>query len=432
MTSRLAIVLTFALGANQAMAASPGPLADRRDVTVRSRSGQFMVQGLPFSRPMMNLSAAGVAYVRLDPTVMAVTAENVKGAVLDALNMTDRWQSLVTLSLRPVFRDNEEIVIASVRHTDGWQFRMAVPEQVNKDRLLKALVEVVLLEIAQRNAGERRLELPPWLVPGLSAHLEANASSPLILEPETYTNRKRRVEDAVRTAREALRASGGLSLDDINWPREEINPAIYEVCSHLFVRELVRQGGGARISDMLSRLRDHYNWQTAFLQAFNFPSLRDVDKWWTLHLVQFAGRDSLSRWTAGEVETQLADILNTTVQVRRATNELPVTVQVPLDRLLAEWEFNRQEPVLRHKMRQLEVLRLRAPTNLVGIVFDYQQNLAVYLARRQRMGVHKPANAPIVKSLIADILQKLSAVDVRREIAVGGAPGTAAVSSPAR
>jgi len=429
MSARVTI-LVFALSASFCLdcAAAVRELATdtRKFVTTLSRSGQFTVQGLPASKSLVGLAQPSDAtYVRVDATLFCITAENIKQALLSALEMTDRWQSSVTVSLHPVQRDGEEIVIASVRSRDGWNYRMRVPESVDKGRLTKALVEVLLLEMAQRTAGERRLELPPWLAPGLSAHLAANAATPLIVEPETFTNRRRKVEESLNTTREMLRTAGGLTLDDLNWPTERIDPAAYEASAHLFVRELLRKGGGAPFNNMFSRLRDHYNWQTAFLQAFGFQSLREVDKWWTLHLVQFAGRDSLSIWSTGEVNAQLMDVLNTTVHVRHATNELPVSMQVPLDRILQEWDFARQETVLRQKLVQLDALRLRSPTNLVGIVVGYQRQLSDYSSRRQRIG--RSGNAPIVKSLVKETLQKLGELDVRREIAVSGASGTAAL-----
>lgn len=401
---------------------------DRRFVVTESRSRQFNIQGLPASRPFAGvISGPEVTYVRLDASTFAVTAETIKGALLSVLEIGDSWQSPVSVSLYPVRRDGEEIIITSVRSPSGWDYRMAIPELANKRHLVKAVVEVVLLEIAQRESGDLRIELPPWLAPGLAAHLEANATSPLVLEPESRTSAKRKVEESVRATREQLRAAGGLTLDDLNWPNERVTPAAYEASAHLFVRELLRRDGGGALKNMLLRLPHHYNWHTAFLQAFGFPSLREVDKWWTLHLVQFAGRESLSVWSTGEINAQLLDILNTTAHVRQATNQLPVAAQIPLDRIILEWEYSRQQPVLRQKLAQLEALRMRSPTNLVGIVATYHQHLSDYLTRREQLGANRPPNAPIVKALVRKTLEKLGDVDVRREIAVGGASGTAAL-----
>src|SRR5687768_7310831 len=205
--NRRAAILVFALSASYCLdcAGAVRELATdtRKFVTTLSRSGQFTVQGLPASKSLPGLAPPSDAtYVRVDATLLCITAENLKQALLSELAMTDRWQSLITVSVHPVQRDGEEIVIASVRSRDGWNYRMRIPEWVDKGRLTRALVEVLLLEMAQRNAVERRVELPPWLVPGLSAHLEANAAAPLVMVPETFTNRRRKVEESLNATRE--------------------------------------------------------------------------------------------------------------------------------------------------------------------------------------------------------------------------------------
>ena len=93
--------------------------------------------------------------------------------------------------------------------------------------------------------------------------------------------------------------------------------------------------------------------------------------------------------------------------------------------ILQEWDFARQQTALSQKLVQLDALRLRAPTNFVGVVAGYRRQLSDYVARRQRIA--RSADAPMVKSLVKETLQKLGELDVRREIAVGGASGTAAL-----
>jgi hypothetical protein len=416
----LALMLLF--GAGQLSAAF------NQTISVRSRSGQFTVQGLASTKPFFNLApTGGVSYVRVDPTVLAVSSENIKQALLSTLQLTDRWQGRVTMHLRPVIRDDEEIIIESVRYTDGWQYRVNIPEQVNKSRLMRAVVEVLLLEIAQRSAGERRLELPPWLVPGLTAHLGATEQTPLIVEPESRTNRKRGQHDALKEVRGRLRVSGGLSLDQLNWPDQRTDLAAYEASAHLFVHELLRSSGGFLLSDLLARLRDHLNWQTAFLKTYKFRSLRDADKWWTLNLVQFAGRESLVTWTVAEVGAHLGDILVTPVQVRLAPSELPITTDVMLHQMLQEWEWTRQSPVLQQKLIRLEALRYRAVPPLRDVLDGYRQTLAEYVARRERLR-GKPAGSTAVKSLVNETVQRLNDLDVRREVAMGGPSGAAAAA----
>jgi hypothetical protein len=425
MTLRLLLLNAVILSAGHA---ATGGFEVPTPITVRSRSGQFVVHGLSSTRPMLNLTpTSGVTYVRLDPTVLAVSGENVKQSLLSTLDLTDRWQGRIGISLRPVKEDNEEIVIASVRYTDGWQYRMQVPEQVDKARLTKALVEVLLLEIAQRNAGERRLELPPWLVAGLTARLTSTEPTPLIVQQETLTNRKHQREDALKHTRDVLRKSGGLSLDQLNWPDQRTDIAAYEASAHLFVHELLRQGGGVLLSEMLARLRDHLNWQTPFLKTYHFRSLRDADKWWTLHLVHFGGQESLVTWSLAEVGAQLEGVLITPVQVRLTANELPISTEVMLQQILQEWDWNRQSPLLRQKLVHLHALRPRAPSPLAELIDGYRQSLAVYIERREGLRA-KPARSPLVKALVTETIQRLNDLDVRRAMAVAetSRAGTAA------
>jgi hypothetical protein len=414
---------------NAALLSAPSQVAEAgAPITARSRSGQFLVHGLPSTKPMLNLApTSGVTYVRLEPTVLAVSGENIKQSLLSALHLTDRWQGRIGISLKPVQEDNEEILIAAVRYTDGWQYRMQIPEQVDKGRLAKALVEVLLLEIAQRNAGERRLELPPWLVPGLAAHLTATEPTPLIVEQEMRTSRQRRMEDALKLARDVLRKGGGLSFDELNWPDQRTDYAVYEASAHLLVHELLRKGGGVLLSELLAALRDHLNWQTAFLKTYSFRSLRDADKWWTLHLVNFGARENLVTWSLPEVAVQLQGLLITSVQVRLTPNELPITTEVMLQQVLQEWDWARQSPLLRQKLIHLHALRARAPSPLAELIDGYRQSLGGYIERRESLRA-KPARSPVVRSLITDTVQRLNDLDVRREVAVAGTSraGTAA------
>jgi hypothetical protein len=176
-------MLVLAVSASHCLGAVRGVATDaRRFITAYSRSGQFTVQGLPGSKSLTGMAPSSEAtYVRMDATLFSITAENIKSALLSALETADGWRLPVTVSLYPVNRDGEEIVIASVHSSDGWSYRMRVPELTDKRRLTRAVVEVLLLEMAQRNAGDRRIELPPWLAPGLAAHIEANADSALVV-----------------------------------------------------------------------------------------------------------------------------------------------------------------------------------------------------------------------------------------------------------
>src|SRR5207237_5549990 len=132
-------------------------------------------------------------------------------------------------------------------------------------------------------------------------------------------------------ARDCLRNHSPLTLDELTWPQDEQfsreNLEIYQSCAQLFVSELLRlRDGRACLREMLARLPETLNWQTAFLGAFSghFQRLIDVDKWWSLHMVHLIGQGRMSVWVRAETCQQLDDILVTPVQIRSIPQDLPI------------------------------------------------------------------------------------------------------------
>src|SRR5262245_33148214 len=105
-------------------------------LALRSRSGQFVVRGLPVGAPFFtNAAASAVSYVRLDPAALLVSCERIKDALLAELDMRDRWRGKIYISLHPVREDNEPINILSVHHPEGWNYHVDLPEMVDRSRL---------------------------------------------------------------------------------------------------------------------------------------------------------------------------------------------------------------------------------------------------------------------------------------------------------
>jgi len=363
--------------------------------------------------------------VRLDPALLAVSCERIKAALLSELAAKDLWRGKIYVSLHPVTDDRESIVVTSLHYTDGWSYRMEIPEMVDGPRLVKSVVEVLLLEIANRNARSIGAELPLWLVEGLPAHLQATILSNFTLEPETRISRRERGRDPLTQAREQLRTHPPLSLNELNWPPEdqfsEAGAETYRCCAQLFVSELLRlQDGRACLREMLERLPENLNWQTAFLRAFSahFQRLLDVDKWWSLHVVHLTGQAFASAWARTEFCQQLVDILMTPVEVRLSPAELPLTSQVKLQSILADWGFERQQPVLREKVNLLQALCLRASLDSIALVEDYRQTLENYLQRRGNPGGsdRKTGSTPPARFLVKETIKHLDTLDARLEI----------------
>jgi hypothetical protein len=353
--------------------------------TLRSRSGQFLVTGLPATPRFASYSITNrVDYVRLDPAVLAVSCERVKEALLDELDMADAWQSPLNIRIFPVRHDNEPVRFTSIRYRDAWSYALEVPEWVPRARLVTAVVQAVLGEIANRRSQERAAELPTWLLEGLTTYLLANNPDGLILEPATRTMKRHAAAQSLAPVREALRAHSALTLDQLSWPKEEPD-IVYTHCAHLFVHELLELRGGRRsMAQMVWRLGEHYNWQTTFLTAFSphFHRLVDLDKWWALSVAHVTGRDPMSLWPLEQALAHLDQILATPMQVRLKTSGLPGTTQVSLQNIMAEWEDKRQEPLIAQKISLLQALRLRAPPEALEAIDGYMLTLQSRLRGR--------------------------------------------------
>jgi hypothetical protein len=414
---RLAIAVFLFLGFT--------PVFATEALTLRSRSGQFIVRGLPLGLPFFSGTAtSALSYVRLDPSVLTVSCERIKDALLTELDLRDCWRGRIYISLHPVREDNEPIRITSIHHPEGWSYQIDIPEMVDKDRLFKAILQVLFAEIVHRNAGAREIELPPWLVKGMAVCLQTSARSSLTLEPHTSVVRNERRGDPLQSAREKLRTSAPLTLNELNWPNEEQTSgeaaAVYAACAHVFVYELLRlKGGRVCLREMLLHLSENLNWQSAFLRAFqgHFPRLIDVDKWWALNVVHITGRDLTAVLTREETIRQLDEVLARPVQVRHQPQELPLNTQAKLQNIIAYWEYRRQLPVLNQTLNLLQALRLRASQDLVGLVDSYRLVLESYLQKRSKplTGDSSKGQFSSYKIFVHDALKRLDELDLQRE-----------------
>lgn len=379
--SNILLLLWLACGAG--LAAGPEP------VNVRSQSGAFLVRGVPLGPPVAGYSTNAVPYLRLDPTLTAVSLERIRESLLNELALKDQWRSLITVQTRPVQEDDAPVEVNSVRFKDGWVYRIDIPERIGKDVFMRTAVKVVLLELANRTALTREVELPPWLGEGLAAHLQSSLNATLALEPETVASARTLRHDPLQAAREILRRRAALSFDDLSLPTpEQVAPTNHEVfraCSQIFVQELLRlRGGREALRDFIQHLPDNLNWQTTFLQSFraHFEKLIDVDKWYALTVANVSGRDLLSRWPLPASWKQLDDILLTRVQVRLQAGELPIETTATLQRILTEWDADRQRPVLEQKVSHLQSLLPRIAPELADLADAYREALQAHLEGR--------------------------------------------------
>ncbi len=452
---------------------SPSPLFDlvTTNRVVQSRSGQFTIGVAPVTRVVARAPAANsaVPLLHLNPNLLAVSCEQVKHAVLQILGLTDAWRGKVNITIHPFLQGTEPQVVA-VHYTGGWSYRVDLPEHSARLPLLNAILHVVLLEMANRSSGPLSAELPPWLVPGLGAHLQATRLGPMLfelspqqsgsvlspllsgaslpaqamrmnlfpLDPGAGNTVTVKQSDILASVRAQFASRPPLSWDDLNWPPADMakpDSDFYRVCAHFFVFELLRLPLGKEcLRTMLFSLTQHLNWQTTFLDAFApyFRRLIDVEKWWALNCVYLTGRDKSQMWPAAESLNKLEETLRTPVRIRLHKNDLPVDGQVPLQRVIEGWKYEEHRRVVELKMNYLAALRIRVARDLVPLVDRYHNALFEYLQARDNAnapGGLKNEIPPSPRLMVRRVVEQLDALD-RERARLATKPAPPAASNP--
>jgi hypothetical protein len=403
----------------------------------RSVSGQFIVTG---GRSASSLaSAPAVAtnadFVRLEPALLAMSAERIKQTLWRDLgvNPAAPWCGKIFLTVHPARSLDEDITIVSEHFADGWNYHVALPDALTRTRFLRAMTSVVLLEFANRGAGVRAAEIPAWLTDGLSQPLLATGTAEVVLSSpgktpngllESRTITTQRGIDPLAGARRVLRDYPALTFEQLSWPTDaQVSGAdggVYRASAQLFVSELLKlKDGPAHLRAMLQTSPRYYNWQTAFQNAFraDFAQPLDVEKWWALRAMDFVARNPGPTWTPAVSREKLDQILSVAVDFRTASNALPVHAQVSLQAVIRNFDSARQTAIFQTKLRDLELAQLRVARPLVALTAGYRTAIANYLGQDSRRPPAPFGKYPLVvpaKASAQDTLEKLDALDVQR------------------
>ena len=423
----VAVVLGASWGLANAQPANPDL------VSARSHSGQFIVyagRASTLPSPVSRL-ATNQNFVQLEPTLATVSCERIKQVLMRELGATASWRGNIYLVLYPARGAGDTITVTSERFKDRWQYRVDFPDVVERSRYVRVVVQVLLLELANRTAEARAAEIPLWFIEGFSQLLLASNEVEIILPPpRTTVNAVKFSATLVNARKQTLREQAQkklhgrppLTFENLSWPAEDELSGdagdLYSGSAQLFVGELLRlPDGRACLRAMLAQLAQHYNWQFAFLRAFHasFERPLDVEKWWALSLVRASGRGVAQTWSLEESWQKLDQTVRAAVQVRTGANELPLHADVTLQRIICEWDTVRQTQALNNTLRELGLLRLRIAQEFVGLVQDYCQALETYLQQRDHTGSVLSTKTASRRRAIAGAVQQLDALDARRQ-----------------
>jgi hypothetical protein len=398
-------------------------------ITIHSQgTGQFIAHG---ARPQISgepLSPRqdGPTILRLDPPLLVLTCERIKQALLRELACPDQWRGQIEMNIQFTPYRDPPIVIRSAVYADGWRGYIDIPDEIEASKLVRIVVQALLLEMANRHPGEGLTDIPLWLTEGLARLVQDSAGPGLVPQPHTLLVRAELKADPVEMACARLQNFSPLTFDELSLPGPaQLKGAeleLYQNTAEIFVHELLRlRDGQLRLGTMLALLPGCFNWQTAFYQVYG-PELRnplEVEKWWALTLLDLRNQQKWRGRPPALTSDAFAVILTVSAQVRNSSNNLPVPSKLSLQTLVERWPYAVQKPILLAKINQLAVLRVHAAAPLVPLVDKYRTTLLTYLRQQDQGGANEPLNRgviPVRSQLLArNLIHQLDALDRQRE-----------------
>ncbi|MBC8096263.1 MAG: hypothetical protein H7Y43_10650 [Akkermansiaceae bacterium] len=398
----------------------------------RSVSGAFLVHP---SKPAFTsrFHRGDDSSISLEPAVLAISCERIKQSLWRILDSKAPAKGKIHVHLRPARFAFEQATIVVEPGISGWDYRIDVPDSLPPVGFVGAIVHASLLEIANRNAGEKSAEIPLWLAEGLAQELLMTEKIEFLLPPaQTQDNgllvnrllHNQRRTDSLEHARRILRVHAPLTFEQLSWPTQGQLSGdgldVFRGSAQLFVRQLLdlQQGQGC-LRETLNQLPRTFNWQFALLRGFSthFKSQLDIEKWWALQLVQFTGRDLMRAYTPEVSWTKLEEILLSPAESRSNPLELPRRTEITLQTMIQDWDAFSQRTALLRKSRELEMLRSVAAQEVIVLVDDYRDVLGRYLRKQNFSGGLfglKKQVGPIRNRLADETIRELNLLDAKR------------------
>lgn len=434
-----------------------GAMADAQPAALgpalKSVSGQFVIYDLRGPNSALR-TPLGPQELELEPTVLVVSCERIRQALLQELDASREWRSTINVSLRSSRNGDGRAKINVESFGSRWTYKVELPPRLQRAEFTRTIVQVLLLELANRTHGNRSAEIPLWLSEGLTQRLLSSREVELILPKPSQTvgtmlmapaHVLTRDPDPLARARQILQSQAPPSIAALSWPEVDKFSApdaeFFQVSAQLFVTELLAlKNGPERLRTFTTRLPKFYNWQTTFLEVYagEFPNLLALEKWWALQAAYFVGRDHKELWTPAESAQKLEATLHTSIAVRTKAEELPTRTEISLQTVLREYDTVRQMKMAQDKVLELDRLRLRVAPEYMKIVAEYQTALRDFMRERSRFTTTFSKirrQPPGIKKVIEAAIERLDELDAQRALlprtgATDLTLNTGAVSAP--
>jgi hypothetical protein len=400
----------------------------------------------PGARRRFNPPLTNHTLVRLDANLLAVSCERIKSALLSQLAATDQWHGKIHLTLHAPQVENEDINVTSALVAGGWMFNIDLPDVIEPDRLVRAVTQTLLAEMATRTGRAAPGQFPAWIADGLPQLLLADSEIELVLNSESNVaeknsfsqNSARRFKDVLTLAREKLAGQKPLPLAQLGaWPDDMDAVAIqrFQGSELLFLHELLAlKGGGAALAAALNEISADPDWRVGLVRAFkaHFRRIVDLEKWWALQSAYVSSRTPNQTWSPTETLNKLDVLLRCPLEIQVSSNEPALHTDASLQTIVRSWEFPQQEAMFREKIKLFDAVKLRAPKDLAGLISQYRTVLDTYLKRLGssenstvkheafgRFSAGKPSKTSGVPdpglAAVKDALLQLEVLDKRRD-----------------
>jgi hypothetical protein len=403
-------------------------------VATSSFSQQFLVLSERTPRPVPAPDlVTNKELAWLDPTLLTISSERIKEEVWQELGAGGPWRGKITLVLHHVTEPSEDAILVSERFRDSWQYKLKLPDIMDRTAYVRTMVHVLLLELANRGVPARSAEIPRWLVEGLTGQLLATSTTGIVLPAPragatangirlASTFKDARREIPLERAHKLMRGQAPLTFEQLSWPTEDpltgAGSEFYRCNAQLFVTELQHLPQGQQcLLAMLNELPSHYNWQFAFFRAFHayFERALDVEKWWALETVNFTGRDLAQTWPLQESLAKLGQTLHAAIETRASPSAPSLITQVSLQTIIRGWDQARQSDTLQAKLRELEQVRLRVVPLVALLIDSYRQVLSSYLQKSEKSeSLFRFFSKRNLTDLASRTVEQLDSLDAKR------------------
>jgi hypothetical protein len=359
--------------------------------TILSETGEFIVHAYRaplFVDPAIRTNQSLLA---LEPQFVAITAEKTKRLALQELEQQDAFRDKIHIYINDRLRPGQPITLMTRMYRDGFEYLMGVPRHVEHVKIVKAIVQAFLLEMAN-HGGKRSAEIPSWLVEGFTQEILTSLTPPYVANKRPLTI-MRLGYDRLAGARAFFQTNSCLTISELSFSDisalapDSLELLRYQKSAHLLVHELLHLHDGPRqLTRFIRALPATLNWQTAFYNVYQrqFQTPLDLEKWWALTWVNFQRHREHELWSSALSLDKLQNLLLTPLEFHSRTNALPESRQVTLQQLLKETDFSMQKTVLNHKIQQLYFLSVSLSRETARLAADYEQAMKNYLQDKSR------------------------------------------------